>query len=156
MVASQNVSANIKCPYPFQIHATTSMVYRRNLAMLPSACRVAATMDQQLQANRTLRALAATSVPAKTTQPAGRKGPNEHKDVPGSNLCHTGSLLPFLFQAPLPVCFHRGRLPNKPVCQSIQPWREVWHAQNAGETTKKPTSAAMAMPKMKQYGPLLY
>lgn len=42
MAASQNVSANIKHPYPFQIYATTSMVCRRNLAMLTCACLVAA------------------------------------------------------------------------------------------------------------------
>lgn len=127
-----------------------------------SACAdlVAAPTDWQLHAKRAFRALAAPSAPpvSNTTRPAGKKGPNEqvHKDVPGSNLCCTSYVTPFSFSRLLFLCTdlpeegEASKQTSLSMCTTME--REVWHAQNAGETTKK----AIVTTKMKQYRPPLY
>lgn len=159
MAASQNVSVHIKCPYPFQMHVSTSTECRKRGAEQCCLCQHCVQHVQiwQLhpQTDSSMQRGHSDFLPPQLLQwqtqhiQLERRGQRSRCTKMFQAPTCTGYISPFLFQASLHVCFHRVRLPNKPVCLCAQRWRERSDTNNAGEITKNTTVTS----KMKQYGP---
>lgn len=159
MAASQNVSVHTECPYPFQMHVSTSTECRKRGAEQCCLCQLCVQHVQIWQLHPQTDSSMQRGHSEHWQQPQLLQWQTQHVQLERRGqrsrctkmfqapTC-TGYISPFLFQASLPVCFHRVRLPNKPVCLCAQRWREVWHTQCRRNYWK-----CHSYIQMKQYGP---